>query len=311
MHRHLVLSLVFVGCAGNAALEKRVADLESRPGVDPAVAGKVEKLELRLADSEKALRKQAGEIEELQKVVHDLADQLADALADMPLAGTPPPPPVKPPTAPMRGQLDQNKVYAVPLDDSPVYAGSATSPVTLVAAVQFPEPYTHKSWPVLQQLVKDYGNDLRIVVKPFIVHPQATDSTIAACAVGLQKKLDRFEDELWAARSAGGSTWPDATGARDIAKKIGVDMKLFDQHVVRVCTTGKTRDVKMFQALGQGAVPVFWINGRPLSGAQPIGSFKTIIDDEIQKAAADKGRGGQAATYYQRAVIKVGVTSGP
>jgi predicted DsbA family dithiol-disulfide isomerase len=52
--------------------------------------------------------------------------------------------------------------------------------------------------------------------------------------------------------------------------------------------------------LGQRGVPAFWINGRHLSGAQPIESFRKLIDEEREKWKADKAKGGKLATYYDR-----------
>jgi protein-disulfide isomerase len=299
----LAVLALMIGCAGN--LEKRVGDLESRPSGDPTAQGKIEVLEKRLAESEKAQRRQADEIKELQKIVHELADQLADVIADQPMGGTPPPapPPLPPPTG--RVGLDPSKIYAIALDDSPVINGNANSPVTLVAALQFPEPFSHRSWPVLQQLVADYGVDLRLVIKMYVVHQQAMDSTIAGCAVAMQKKLDDYERLVNDAHVGG--HWPDAAESRSLALTAGANSKKFDGDVARTCTPGKARDIKNLGAIGQAAVPVFYINGRVVSGAQPIASFKTIIDDEIAKAATDRAKGGKAATYYQRAVLNVGI----
>ncbi|MBA3540846.1 MAG: thioredoxin domain-containing protein [Deltaproteobacteria bacterium] len=198
---------------------------------------------------------------------------------------------------------DPAQVYAVKLADSPQF-GPKTAAVTLVAAVQFPEPYTHKAWPVLAQLQAEYGKELRLVVKSYIVHPQATESSIAACAVANQKMLDAYETALWdAANPSGGSrSWPDAAASRDVARKIGVDLVRFDKDVARACRDGQARDVAMFAKLGQSAVPMFWINGRPLSGAQPIEQFRTIIETEKLKAEADRTKGGKPATYYDRVI---------
>ena len=94
--------------------------------------------------------------------------------------------------------------------------------------------------------------------------------------------------------------WPSAVESRDIARRLGVDLARFDKDAARACRDGQTRDMLMFKNLGQGVVPVFWINGRPLSGAQPVDAFRTMIVDEQQKAEADRKRGGKPATYYDR-----------
>ena len=38
---------------------------------------------------------------------------------------------------------------------------------------------------------------------------------------------------------------------------------------------------------GVNATPAFFINGRPLSGAQPFEEFKKIIDDELERLGVE------------------------
>jgi predicted DsbA family dithiol-disulfide isomerase len=46
--------------------------------------------------------------------------------------------------------------------------------------------------------MKDYGNDVKVVYKHFVVHPQvATDPALAACAAHLQGKFSAMEHLLW------------------------------------------------------------------------------------------------------------------
>ncbi len=305
--------VALAGCAGGAGLDHRVTVLENKPPPPPDQTHELAVLEARIAEQKQALDAQQGEIAQLQKIVHELGDQLADLQADSQPPLVPAPELAPPPPAPgPRGTLDPAKVYAVTLDDAPRF-GLPDAAVTLVAAVQFPEPYTHKSWPVLTQLRTEYGKELRLVVKSYVVHSQANDSTIAACAVGKQgKHLDAFEQQLYdKAMGAGPRVWFDAAQSRELAKSLGVDLAKFDKDVAGSCKTGVASDQKLFQRLGQSATPTFWINGRPLSGAQPIDAFRKIIDDERQKVAADRKAGNRTATFYDRVVVKGGATTGP
>jgi protein-disulfide isomerase len=43
-------------------------------------------------------------------------------------------------------------------------------------------------------------------------------------------------------------------------------------------------DVVQARALGVRSTPTFFINGRPLVGAQPIETFRTVIDDALRAA---------------------------
>lgn len=255
----------------------------------------------RLVEAPPRKQTAAERIRELEQRVADLERELAAAKAQ--LAKNMPPP-----SRPSRPQLDPSKRYRVPLDDSPSM-GPSPAPITIVAALQFPEPYTHKAWPTLMQLLKE-NRDVRIVVKNYVVHPRHTRSSIAACAAGMQGDLDRMESELYTAaqspdpntgQQAGLREVPDGE-AREIARAIRLNLKQYDRDLP-VCEAGQQRDIAMFSALGQGAVPVFWINGRPLSGAVPIDSFNTMIREERDAWKKAKASGTRLADYYDKVTL--------
>ena len=273
-------------------LDARIARLEGKaPGGD---AARLERLERRVADLESLLRE-----------LHAKLDQLA--AAPPPFAPSPPPPP-------RFARLDRDKVYAVPIDDSPTM-GNPNAAVTIVAAVQVPEPFTHKVWPTLVRLRGEYQKDLRLVIRFFVVHPRATKATIAACAAAYQGRIDEMEDAIWFTLQQPTATAPTGMGREltdtelhDIASGLRLDLKQFERDYAGICKTTVPRDIDAFKKLGQAAVPVFWINGRPLEGAQPIEQFRATIDEELAKAKADRAKGGKAATYYER-IITSGATA--
>lgn len=226
------------------------------------------------------------------------------------------PPPVAPPDvarpAPIRrGFPDPATAYNVPLDDNPTI-GPAAAPVTVVAVLQFPEPYTHKVMPTLEQLLREYPRDVRIVIKQYIVHPQSTTSSIAACAAAYQGAVVSMESAIWDAAvdpaQPGVRRQVDEAELRELARALRLDLEEYDRDF-GTCTAAQVRDRPMLEKLGQHAVPGFWINGRYLSGAQPIESFRRLIDEEREKWKVDKASGGKAATYYDR--ITAGAPTAP
>ena len=253
----------------------------------------------------------AARITALEQRVATLEAQLAKPLAPAPPADpVPPSPPDAPPgpipTPPPRwASPDPSKTYNVPLDDSPAI-GPMVAPVTIVASLQFPEPYTHRVMPTLVQLRGEYKKDVRIVIKQFIVHPKSATSSIAACAAGYQDLLEAMDTAIWDAANDPalqptpvGMRQLDEVELRELARALRFDLKQYDQDFA-TCKAAQTRDRTMLDKLGQGGVPAFWINGRHLSGAQPIESFRKVIDEEREKWKADKAKGGKAATYYDR-----------
>ena len=66
---------------------------------------------------------------------------------------------------------DPKATYAVPVEGDPV-VGAADAPLTLVFAFDYACPYCFKAHDTLAELRKQYGANLRVVYKYFIVHPQ-------------------------------------------------------------------------------------------------------------------------------------------
>jgi len=284
------LGVFVIACSGAA---------NRPPPADPAPAPSTgeAQLDVRLRELERGF---ATNKQLLQDRIDALEVEL-DACRARPIAAAAAPaPPPRP-----RPSLDPAQHYLVPTDESPS-VGPAAAPVTMVAAVQFPEPYTHRAWPTISALRTEYAKELRIVFKSFIVHPRATASSIAACAAGHQRRLAQMEGAIYTAASDAAPGQPstglrelDDVELRELARGLRLDLKLYDRDLA-TCTSALTRDVAMFGKLGQSAVPVFWINGRPLSGAQPIEAFRKMIDEERTAAAADRASGGRADDYYER-----------
>ena len=65
--------------------------------------------------------------------------------------------------------------------------------------------------------------------------------------------------------------------------------------------------MRELQALGVGATPSFFINGRFMSGAMPIENFVALIDEELKKAERAHPAGHAEAQYYQQWVIDKGL----
>lgn len=70
----------------------------------------------------------------------------------------------------------------------------------------------------------------------------------------------------------------------DWAGEIGLDMALFNACLQSEETRATVlEDFNGAASLGVTATPTFFINGRFLSGAQPLTSFQRIIDDELKE----------------------------
>ena len=139
--------------------------------------------------------------------------------------------------------------------------------------------------PTLEQLLKEYPDDVRIAYKqhPLPMHSNAMIAAEAAMAANAQDKFKEMHAKLMA---------PDRVLTRDkileAAKALGLNVDRFtkdlDSHSHKAAIDEMTGEA---MRVGASGTPASFINGRFLSGAQPYEAFKKLVDEELAKA---KGR---------------------
>jgi len=225
---------------------------------------------------------------------------------------------------PQRAEPDAAKTYAVSIEGDPI-DGPADAKVTIVKAYDYACPYCDRVRDTMDELRKKYGNDLRIAYKQLVVHPQqATAGALAVCAANKQGKFLQMDQLLWDkgfkgrqfdkdATSDGGvpqRCWESAAGCPIVlgyAQELGLSADKFKADMKGECYALMQKDQRDLQVLGVAATPAFFINGRYLSGAQPIDRFITLVDEELKKANEKIAAGTPAAQYYQQAVLDKGL----
>jgi protein-disulfide isomerase len=204
---------------------------------------------------------------------------------------------------------DPKAVYRAPIDGSPA-KGPADALVTVVESSDFQCPFCKRVAPTLKQLEEAYPGKLRWVFKnnPLVsIHPLAMGAALAAEAARAQggdAKFWEMHDELFAI-----SPQLDPPSLEAAARKIGLDVEKFK--AAMAAGTGRDaieRDQKLVTSLGAGGTPAFFINGRKLSGAQPLEAFKAVVDEELKKAEALVRSGTPAGQVYE-AIIAKGATA--
>jgi len=251
----------------------------------------------------------------LERKIDDLSKKLDQVIARGGAAGA------AAPQRPQRAEPDRAKTYAVPVDGDPV-DGPADAKVTLVKAYDYACPYCEKVRDTMDDLRKKYGNDLRIVFKQFVVHPQvATAGALAVCAANKQGKFLQMDQLLWdkgfkgrqfdkdVTAEAGGQAqkcWDAPAGCAVVvgfAQELGLNLDKFKTDM-KECQALIQKDQRELQQLGVGATPSFFVNGRFMSGAMPIDNFVALIDEELKKANQS---GVAAGSYYQSVVLDKGL----
>ena len=170
----------------------------------------------------------------------------------------------------------------------------------------------------MDEIAKNYPNDVRFVYKHFVVHPQtATLPALATCAAQKQDKFWQMEKAIWE------SAWEveprprmkDAAllgkeNMEKLAKEIGLDVGKFKTDMdSESCKTQIASHQRELSNVGVDGTPAFFVNGRPVSGAQPYQNFKALIDEELKKADEAIKAGIKAEEYYQKAVVEKGKKS--
>ena len=220
------------------------------------------------------------------------------------------------------------------LDGDPA-DGRADARVTLVKAYDYACPYCEKVRGTLDDLKKRYGKDLRIVYKQLIVHPRnATAAALAFCAAARQGKALEMDRLLWEkgfnarqldltdvsldAQAQGQADaqmvkcWDHPDGCKIVngfAADLRLNMTRFKADLKGDCQAHIASDGKQLAQLSVNATPSFFINGRFLSGAQPLEQFTALIDEELKKANERIAAGTPAAAYYKKWVLEQGLKS--
>ncbi len=175
---------------------------------------------------------------------------------------------------------DPRKRYDIDVGPSPA-RGPKNAPVTIVEWSDFQCPFCRRVGPTLDQIEKEYGDQVRIAFKhyPLSIHPKAPAAHAAAEAAHQQGKFWEMHDKIFANQA---QMSPEKY--EEYAQELGLDLAKFRKDRDSAQTKARVDgDAKAASGLGVTGTPAFFVNGRFLNGAQPFGSFKRLIDEELKK----------------------------
>lgn len=208
-------------------------------------------------------------------------------------------PSAKAPSAGPSNPVDDKTTYVVPIGNSPV-KGKATALITLVVFSDFQCPFCIRVENTLSQLETRYGEKLRIVFKnnPLPFHKRAEPAAQLVLEAQAQKGSAGFWKVHDALFSANGKI--DDSDLENIAKAAGLNVKTA---MAAIAGHKHQKHIEADQDLAEDlearGTPAFFINGRRLSGAQPIEKFEAIINEELTRAEGLLKQGTQAAKVYE------------
>jgi protein-disulfide isomerase len=211
--------------------------------------------------------------------------------------------------APPRRGPDPNTVYNVPVSPEDVMKGAKVAKVTIVEGFDFACPFCAASRPAVEAVLAKHPDEVRVVSKQFVVHPQvATLPALAVCAAHKQGKGAELENEIWARAwkqedPTGRPKYDQTQLTQENIEKAAADKKL-DLAKLKTdmqspaCQDMIMREQKELATVGVNGTPAFFINGKPYSGPRSPEGFNAAVEEEIKKVDAAVKGGQKLEDYY-------------
>ena len=294
----LVLALCFLATACAPMITpprgSRQKELDRMQERLTAMEAEQQKLRSQLEAVEAEQRATSTELDQAEierRRTRSVADDLAVRVAGLEEGARPEPKKGNPP----QGRPDPAITYKVLIGDAHV-RGPKTALVTVVEWADFQCPFCGRVKATLDQLESKYEGRVRFVFKhnPLPFHQRALPAAIAAEAAGRQGKFWQMHDLLFS----------DPRNLSDeqilgYAKKLRLDRKRFKRDLQdEALKTKVLAQQEQGASLGARGTPAFFVNGRFLSGAQPIESFSALIDEEMERARAKVQAGTRTTDVY-------------
>jgi len=177
-------------------------------------------------------------------------------------------------------------VQNISVDDDPS-RGDVNAPVTIVEFTDFQCPACAAMHPVLDEVLKSYGNKVRFVVRdfPLTQHQYARKAAEAAAAANAQGKFFEYTALLFKNQKA-----LDVPSLKKYASEIGLDRARFDAALDRgVYAAEVQKDIEDGEMYGIGSTPTIFINGIQLRNLSAEG-LREAIDRAAGNAAKASSR---------------------
>lgn len=164
--------------------------------------------------------------------------------------------------------------------------GPDDAAVTIIEFSDFECPYCQRVVPTVKQILEKYPDQVRLVFRHLplhTIHTRAQAAAEAAVCAGNQDQFWEYHDVLFENNRA----FSDEDLER-YATDLGLEIEAFKKCVSeRESQQLVDADAATAETLGLTGTPAFFVNGIPMTGAQPLEKFSAIIDKEIDRQAPD------------------------
>jgi protein-disulfide isomerase len=243
-----------------------------RPPTDAEVVKFYEENKARINGDLNSVRNQVAlylQDESKRRLEHDLSDKLRKSANIRWLISEPPQP-----------------VQNISVDDDPA-RGAANAPVTIVEFTDFQCPACAAMHPVLDEVLRSYGDKVRFVVRDFPLnqHENARKAAEAANAANAQGKFFEYIAVLFQHQKA-----LDVASLKKYASDLGLDRAKFDAALDRGVYAAEVKhDIDDGEIYGVGSTPTIFINGVQLRTLSADG-LREAIDQAAKSASAVQPR---------------------
>ncbi|MFH2020998.1 MAG: DsbA family protein [archaeon] len=160
-----------------------------------------------------------------------------------------------------------------------------TAKITIEEFSDFECPFCARAYPTVNQILDEYGSDVKVVYKhfPLSFHPLAQKAAEASECARDQGKFEEYHNILFESREM------DIDSLKKHAADLGLDVAKFSTCLDSGAKVDKVKaDFTEGQQRGVSGTPTFFINGQSLVGAQPYANFKTVIDGLLSGKAPEQ-----------------------
>jgi protein-disulfide isomerase len=160
--------------------------------------------------------------------------------------------------------------------------GPAAASIVLVLFSDFQCPYCRDFNLTIEDVIKKYGDKVRLVFRQFPlthIHSNAQSAAKASLCAAAQNHFWEMHDSLFRNQD---TLTPE--NIRSWAKKLNLDIDAFNSCLDSDRISAAIQeDIRAGSAAGTDGTPTLFINGRYLGGARSFEEITDIIDEELHK----------------------------
>ena len=180
-------------------------------------------------------------------------------------------------------QADPNKVYDIAIGDSYVW-GNKDAAVTIIEWTDFQWPYCARSISLVDDVLKKYPNDVKVVIKnfPLSFHKQAKKAAQYCLAAREQGKFKEMYRMIF-------DNYKNLKNNEDLPLEYAAELGLDKEKLKSDANSPKIiglidEEIKQMRTSGipRLSVPKFLINGKEPQG-RSLEAWSAIIDAELKK----------------------------